>query len=230
MEELSANVKMQYRTVVLTESTAKAQRLQNLLTDDGLEAYLYEETQNPPVKGKIAIKRGSLKQGFSYPDVGFSVISMGDLSEKQGARRKKHKKIKNAERISSFSDIKPGDYVVHENHGVGIYHGIVQMMDSDAKRDYFKISYKDGGILYVPTTSLDMLQKYVAGEGQEPKLNNLAGADWQRTKHKVKEGVKKLAEDLRLKEQLVTSSTGLSYSKSSIFYEKDNRQLMKEDV
>ncbi len=196
LDELKTDTKLNYRTVVLTDSTAKAERLKTMLGEDGLEAYLYENTEEMPAPGKIAVKRGALKQGFSYPDSSFSMISMGDLTEKSSSRRRKHKKIKGAQQISSFSDIKVGDYVVHENHGVGIYHGIVQMMDGGAKRDYFKIVYKDGGILYVPTTSLDMLQKYIAGEGQQPKLNNLSGADWQRTKRKVKEGVKKLAEDL----------------------------------
>ena len=76
--------------------------------------------------------------------------------------------------------------MVHETHGVGIYQGIVQLENDDAYRDYFKIQYRDGGVLYVPTTSLDLLQRYVGGEDAKPRINRLGGQEWQRTKNKVR--------------------------------------------
>ncbi|MCI8633795.1 MAG: transcription-repair coupling factor [Lachnospiraceae bacterium] len=197
LDELRGNVKLNYRTVVLTDSLLRVQRMVSRILEEGLPAYAYEDMSEMPKRGSIAVAKGGLGRGFSYPEAGFVLISMKELSESgQRRRAKRRRKFKNGQKISSFSDLTVGDYVVHENHGVGIYHGIVQMEDGDSKRDYFKIVYKDGGALYVPTTSLDMLQRYVAGEDAKPKLNKLAGNDWQRTKTKVREGVAKLAEDL----------------------------------
>lgn len=197
LDELRTNIKLNYRTVVLTDSLLRVQRMVSNIIEEGLAAYAYEDMKEMPKRGSIAVAKGALGRGFSYPEAGFAVISMKEIAE-SGRRRqvKKRRKFKNGQKISSFSDLTVGDYVVHENHGVGIYHGIVQMEDGDSKRDYFKIVYKDGGALYVPTTSLDLLQRYVAGEDAKPKLNKLAGNDWQRTKNKVREGVAKLAEDL----------------------------------
>ncbi len=212
--ELKTNNDLKYRTILLTDSTIKAARTVSSLLQQGISAYEYQNLDEMPERGKIAVARGALKKGFSYPSLKFSVISMQELTEKARPSRKR-RKFKGGGRFQSFSDIHVGDYVVHENHGVGIYQGIVRMQDGDSRRDYFKIVYKDGGVLYVPTTSLDMLQKYVAMEGQEAKLNNLSGVEWERTKKKVKEGVQKLAQDLTALYAARMSSSGFAFSPDS---------------
>lgn len=200
LDELSENEHLNYRTLVFTGGKLRAHQLVSDLESHGLQAYYLEDEEKDIPEGTAAVREGALEHGFSYPDLRFAVYSMGELTETSRHRRRPHK-VSGAQRIHTFEDIKPGDYVVHENYGIGVYQGVVQMNDSErgqlpTKRDYFKVSYKDGGVLYVPTTSLDMLQKYVAAEGAAPRLNSLSGQDWQRTKTKVREGVKKLAFNL----------------------------------
>ena len=212
--ELKTNNDLGYRTILLTDSSIKAARTVSSLEQQHISAYEYQNTEEMPAAGKIAVAKGSLKKGFSYPSLKFSVISMQELTERARPSRKR-KKFKGSGHFQSFGDIRVGDYVVHENHGVGIYQGIVRMQDGDSRRDYFKIVYKDGGVLYVPTTSLDLLQKYVAMEGQEAKLNNLSGVEWERTKKKVKEGVAKLAQDLTALYAERMNSQGYAFSEDS---------------
>ena len=231
LDELRTNLKLNYKTVVLTDSLLRVQRMVGRLLEEGMSAYAYEKLEEEPRSGSIAVAKGALGKGFSYPEAGFVVISMKELAESSRRRStKKRKKFKDGQKINSFGELTVGDYVVHENHGVGIYHGIVQMDDGDSKRDYFKIVYKDGGTLYVPTTSLDMLQRYVAGEDAKPKLNKLAGNDWQRTKTKVKEGVAKLAEDLVALYAERENKKGYQYSADTVWQKEFEESFPFEET
>ena len=99
-------------------------------------------------------------------------------------------------RSRAFSELKPGDYVVHENHGLGIYQGIEKIEVDKITKDYMKISYAQGGNLYIPATQLDLIQKYASADAKKPKLNRLGGQDWTRTKTRVKGAVREIARDL----------------------------------
>ena len=195
LDELKTYNRLGYRTLLLAESGTRARRLLERLIEEDIAAYEYKDASQQPAEGAIGVCKGGLTHGFIYTEVKFAVIAQKELSRNK--EKKKHRRrFKGGQQIKSFAELVVGDYVVHENHGVGIYHGIVQMQTENTKRDYFKIVYKDGGILYVPTTSLDMLQRYAGGEDAKPKLNKLGGTEWNRTKKKVREGVKELAEDL----------------------------------
>ncbi len=218
LDEMKSNASLGYATLLLYEGSMQAQRAVSLLKDEGVPAYLYDDFSQDVRSGAVAAAKGSLKKGFAYPDAKFALISLQELAEKsKRGKKRKRRKFKAGEKISSFSDLTVGDYVVHENHGVGIYQGIVQIDDENSRRDYFKINYRDGGVLYVPTTSLDMLQKYVAGEGVAPKVNRLGGADWMRTKAKVKESVKKLAQDLIVLYAERQEKQGYAFSKDTVW-------------
>ena len=95
--------------------------------------------------------------GYEYPMLKFTVISETDIFGKK--KRKKRRKIYEGEKIQSFTDLKPGDYVVHENHGLGIYQGIEKIEVDRIEKDYMKISYAGGGNLYIPATQMDLIQK-----------------------------------------------------------------------
>ncbi|MCR5004816.1 MAG: transcription-repair coupling factor [Clostridiales bacterium] len=196
LDELRTYNRLGYRTLLLAESGTRAKRLLSRLIEEDIAAYEYKDTEDGPAVGSIGVAKGGLAQGFVYTEIGFAVIAQKELARGRERSKKRRKRFKGGQQIKSFGELTVGDYVVHENHGVGIYHGIVQMDTDTSKRDYFKIVYKDGGVLYVPTTSLDMLQRYAGGEDAKPKLNKLGGNEWNRTKRKVKEGVAKLAEDL----------------------------------
>ena len=108
---------------------------------------------------------------------------------------KKRKKNKNA--LSSLSDIKPGDYVVHQSHGIGMYAGIQRLEVQGATKDYLKVQYSGSDVLYVPVTQLDLLSRYTApGDEEKVKLAKLGGAEWQRTRAKVKKATEEMAQEL----------------------------------
>ena len=108
---------------------------------------------------------GKLKRGFEYPDIKFVVLTETDIFGAEKKKRKK-KKIYEGERIQSFSELKPGDYVVHENHGLGIFRGIEKIEVDKTMRDYMKIEYDKGGNLYVLATQLDLIQKYAGSDAK----------------------------------------------------------------
>ncbi len=117
------------------------------------------------------------------------------LDEETAAETKKRKKNKNA--LSSLSDIKPGDYVVHQSHGIGMYAGIQRLEVQGAIKDYLKVQYSGSDVLYVPVTQLDLLSRYTApGDEEKVKLAKLGGAEWQRTRAKVKKATEEMAQEL----------------------------------
>ena len=145
---------------------------------------------------------GRILKGFEYPEIKFAVIAESDIFTEHVKKRKKKKKSEyQGEKISSFSDLKIGDYVVHEDHGLGIYRGIEKIETDHVVRDYIKIEYGDGGNLYVLATGLGVIQKYASGGDDsetthKPKLNKLGSVEWSHTKSKVKAAVEEVAQDL----------------------------------
>ena len=125
----------------------------------------------------------------------FVVISETDIFGKN-KRKKKRRTTYEGRKIQSFSELKPGDYVVHENHGLGIYQGIEKIEVDKISKDYMKISYAKGGNLYIPATQLDLIQKYAGSDSKKPKLNRLGTQEWTKTKAKVRGAVKEIAKDL----------------------------------
>ncbi len=111
-------------------------------------------------------------------------------------KKKKKRKVYEGRKIQSFSELKPGDYVVHENHGLGIYQGIEKIEVDKIAKDYMKISYAKGGNLYIPATQLDLIQKYASSDAKKPKLNRLGTQEWTKTKTRVRGAVREIAKDL----------------------------------
>ncbi len=118
------------------------------------------------------------------------------FSQKQRKARRMDKKVDNAERIKSYTELKVGDYVVHHNHGIGKYVGIGTLEIAGIHKDYLHILYAGGDKLSVPIEQVDMIQKYVGNEEKEPKVNKLGGSEWTRAKSKVKASVQDIADDL----------------------------------
>ena len=187
-----------YRVVLLCASRTRVSRLANDLREYGLRAYCREEgiEESEPVKpGEICVTYGSLHRGFEYPFIKFVVITEGEIFGRAQKRRRKKTRYE-GQRIQSFSELSPGDFVVHENHGLGIYRGIEKVEVDRVVKDYIKIEYGDGGNLYLPVTQLSLVQKYAGAEGRKPKLNRLGGEQWKKTKSRVKSAVREIAADL----------------------------------
>ena len=194
-EDLRYYMENNYRVLILAGGRTRAERLNEELKEHGLPASVMGNLDSGTLaKGTITLSSGSLNKGFDYPLIGLAVVSGKELFD--GGRKKRVRKRKKGAEINSFADLRIGDYVVHDNHGVGVYQGIEKIVVDNTGKDYLKISYKDGGNLYVATSQLDMLQKYIGGDEAKPKLNKLGGADWGKAKSRVRAAVQILAKDL----------------------------------
>lgn len=184
-----------YRVILLTSSRTRAARLAEDLREYELTAFYAEDLNREVQKSEILVTYGNLHKGFEYPLIKFVIISESDIF---GAEKKRKKKKSNYEgkQIQSFSDLNIGDYVVHENHGLGIYRGIEKIEVDKVSKDYIKIEYGGGGVLYILATGLDVIQKYASAESRKPKLNKLNSVEWKNTKARVKGAVKDVAEEL----------------------------------
>jgi len=196
VKDLEKWKKSGYRVVLLSASSSRAARLAEDLRGFDLPAYYSDNLDRELMPGEILVAHGSVHRGFEYPLIKFTVISETDIF---GAEpKKKRKKTSNFEGmgVGSLSDLKAGDYVVHENHGLGIYRGIEQLSVDKTQKDYIKIEYGDGGVLFLPATGLDAIQKYAGGDARKPKLNKLNSVEWKNTKTRVRAAVQDLAEEL----------------------------------
>lgn len=182
------------RTVtLLSGGVARGKRLQQSLEELDVHAS-FDPDERAVVPGGITILPITLSGGFVWPEAGLVVAADTDI---WGAGYRKSKSRRNSgEKIAAFTDLKAGDYVVHEDHGVGVYQGTVHMQTEGACRDYLLIQYAGTDKLYVPIEQLQRVQRYIGNPNQPPKLNRIGGGEWARQKGKVKESLKKLAFDL----------------------------------
>ena len=183
------------RVILLCGSRTRAKRLAEDLRDNGLNAFYSEDMDRVVQPREILLIYGSTHRGYEYPLIKFLVISESDIF---GKEKRKKRKIKRYEgrAIQSFSELSVGDYVVHENHGLGIYRGIEKIEVDKVIKDYMKVEYAGGSNLYVPATQLDVIQKYADSQAKKPKLNKLGTQEWNRTKARVRGAVKNIARDL----------------------------------
>ena len=183
-----------YRVVLLSGSRTRAKRLAEDLRDYNLSSFYSEDMEREVKDGEIMVTYGHVAEGYEYPMLKFMVISETDIFGK--TKKKKKRKTYEGQKILNFSELKAGDYVVHENHGLGIYQGIEKIEIDKVAKDYMKISYAAGGNLYIPATQLDLIQKYASSDAKKPKLNRLGGQEWTKTKTRVRGAVKEIAKDL----------------------------------
>lgn len=169
--------------MMLAGNTERMERMRRVLDDYGIETPMLLE--------------GNLQQGFELPSSHLVVITEGEMfTQKQRKQRRLDKKMDNAERIKSYTELKVGDYVVHHNHGIGKYVGIGTLEIGGIHRDYLHIVYAGGDKLSVPIEQVDMIQKYVGNEEKEPKVSKLGGAEWTKAKSKARASVQDIADDL----------------------------------
>ena len=183
-----------YRVVLLSGSRTRAKRLAEDLRDYNLSSYYSDELDREVAPGEIMTAYGHVAYGYEYPMLKFTVISETDIFGK--TKKKKKRKTYEGRKIQSFAELKVGDYVVHENHGLGIYQGIEKIEVDKISKDYMKISYAQGGNLYIPATQLDLIQKYASADAKKPKLNRLVTQEWTKTKTRVRGAVREIAKDL----------------------------------
>lgn len=202
VQDLTYYQQAEFGTLVLCGNRRRAEILQQLLRDANLSAFLAFPAESLPQPGQILLTGGSLPGGMEYPALKLAILTEGQLSV-QPVRRKATqagaKRATNRQKLSSFTDLSPGDLVVHEYHGIGRYVGMEQMKIDGCLKDYVKISYQGTDALFVPATQLDLISKYIGGGEDAPvKLSKLGGDTWQKAKAKAKAAAKDLAKGLIL--------------------------------
>lgn len=184
-----------YRIVLVCSSRTRAGRIADTLLDYDIGAFYSADYDKELGAGQIMVTYGQMKNGFEYPDVKFAAIAESDIFGQRKKKRRK-KKIYEGKEIASFNELTSGDYVVHEDHGLGIYRGIEKMTVEGIEKDYIKIEYSNNGNLYVLATQLDVIQKYAGADAKAPKLNKLGSQEWVKTKTRVHGAVAEIARDL----------------------------------
>lgn len=196
IEDILSKKNSGYRTVILSGTKPRGERLVNTLRDRGIES-VYKDQVDEIQFGEVVITYGNLLKGFECPEYKICVISDKEVfGEAKRKLKKTKRKTKGVSKIKSFAELKPGDYVVHANHGIGVYKGIKQIEVAGNKRDYLDIIYDKGDKLYVPVEQLDLVQKYIGSEGKTPKVNKLGSNEWVKAKAKVKKSINEIAKDL----------------------------------
>ena len=183
--------------VVLCGAESRAKNLHTLLSDQGIPAALDLQLTAMPKAGEVRIALGALSAGCEWPVLKLAVLTEGQLSSAP-RKRAKLKTDSNRQKIQSYTDLSPGDLVVHVHHGVGRFVGLERLPVDGVEKDYIKISYAGGDSLYVPATQLDQVSKYIGGgeDTERQKLNKLGGTEWAKQKSRAKKAAKDLARGL----------------------------------
>ena len=226
---LQEAVKGKKKILILGGSEENAKKIGILLKDRNIDN-IFDKKVEELIKGKIIITTGALTSGFEAYDLDLLVISSEDFFSAIPVKKKKvAKDFKDAEKVV-FADLRIGDYVVHQSHGIGQYIGVNTIKADNIIKDYIKIRYKDDDILYVPTTNMDTIRKYVGSEGA-PRIYKLGGKDWSRVKAKVKSNLKEVARELIELYAKREKISGYAFSKDTEWQKQfeDNFEYVETD-
>ncbi len=190
--------KLGFSCLVLCGSRRRAELLQEQLGEKGLSAYICIPLTTMPQPGQILLAEATLPYGMEYPNSRLAVLTEGQLTVKTAPKRKVKKSATNRQKLNSFTDLTPGDLVVHENYGIGRFLAMEQIKVDGAVKDYIKIAYQGTDTLFVPATQLDLVSKYIGsgGEDSNVRLNKIGTDAWQKTKSKARKAAKDMAGEL----------------------------------
>ncbi len=186
-----------YEVVVAADGEGSATRLAALLLDQGLD-----------VSGRVVV--APLHHGVTLPAAKLAIVAESDLTGRRRAHRRPRRR---REALSIFEDLKPGMYVVHAQHGVGRYEGMVKRTMGGVERDYLLVAYKGDDRLYVPSDQIDVLRQYVGGE--TPTLHRLGGSDFAKAKSRVRSAVREIAQELVVLYQKRVNSEGFAFGQDT---------------
>lgn len=186
--------KQNMTVIFLTNSDDRQVKLVQTLNDFGIK--VNQVSVDGLATGRTQSATLPLSAGFELPMQKLVVLTEKELFQQVRKRAPKRQTLSNAERIKSYNELKPGDYVVHVNHGIGIYEGMQTIENRGVKQDYITIAYQKGDKLFIPVTQLDLVQKYVGAAEKAPRINKMGGTEWQRAKAKVAKKVEDIADDL----------------------------------
>jgi len=204
-----------YRVVVAADGDGSARRLKSLLLDQGLDFAIRSSGVRHPMTdiepgGSIIV--APLHRGVTLPHAKVAIVAESDLTGRRRAHRKARARTR-GETASTFEDLTTGNYVVHHQHGVGRYEGMVKRAIGGVERDYLLVAYKGGDKLYIPSDQIDSIRQYVGGEA--PKMHKLGGSDFAKTKGKVKSEVRQVAQELVLLYQQRVTAEGHRFAQDT---------------
>ena len=195
--DLAHYQRLDFSCLVLCGSRRRAEMLQQMLGERNLSAFLSIPLAAMPKPGQILLSDGTLPYGMEYPDLKLAVLTEGQLIAKGEPKKRQKKSATNRQKLNSFTDLAPGDLVVHDNYGIGRFVAMERIKVDGAIKDYIKIAYQGSDTLFVPATQLDLVGKYIGGgEDANIRLNKIGSDAWQKTKAKARAAAKDMAEDL----------------------------------
>lgn len=192
--ELESYQKSGQTVILQADNDKRAKQIAQTMMDFGLDIPIVADSELLEKRAQITV--AGYSSGFDLPDSNLIYLTERELFNKRPQHKKRVKTLENAQRLRNYTELKPGDYVVHVNHGIGRFEGIKTLENNGVKRDYITITYQHGDQLFVPADQLSLVQKYVASEGKTPHINKLGGGEWAKTKRKVQSKVEDIADDL----------------------------------
>lgn len=192
-EEVAHWRRQDYRVVILTSSRQRSSGIAEILAERNIPAF-YTLSQPDLSPRTVTLLHGSLESGFVLPEIKLAVLTEQDILP----QRKKRRRLKGKEgvRVGDYHELQVGDFVVHEQHGIGQYLGLRTLEVGGIQRDYLYIQYAGNDKLYLPIEQIDVVRKYIGVEGKRPKLSALGGGEWSRVKARVQASVQELAKEL----------------------------------
>lgn len=184
-----------YKIIIFAGNEERGQRLVKTLKDFDIETSYYDNRNDEIKSSQIFVLPNSIKGGFEYPSIKLITFSDNEVFGAGKNKRTKRKKTKKETTIN-LSDLNIGDYVVHENYGIGKYEGVEKLEIQGVNKDYIKIQYRGLDKLYLPIDQMSMIQKYIGSDSTKPKVNKLSGSEWSKTKAKARKAVEDMAEEL----------------------------------
>jgi len=186
--------KQGYTVLFLANTAERVEKAEDTLNDFGVPTNAVNADEF--VTGRTQIAELPLSAGFEWPAQKMMVVTERELFQQVKKKVPRRQTLSNAERIKSYNELNVGDYVVHVNHGIGIYEGMETIERNGVKQDYITIGFQKDAKIFIPVTQLDLVQKYVGAAEKAPKVNKLGGAEWQKTKAKVAKKVEDIADQL----------------------------------
>jgi len=217
LDDLKRYIYRGYKIIIFSGSLERAQRLKKELDEADIYSSIIESENEVIQSSQVFLIPRSLEKGFEYESAKFVLISDRDILGTNKRTKKSIKKKSKGNDSISLGDLNEGDYVVHENHGIGQYLGIVQLEVGGVKKDYLSIAYKGKDKLYLPIEQMNMIQKYVGNDTNLPKVNSLNSIEWVKKRNKTKKAIEEMAKDLVELYAKRESIEGYAFSKDTVW-------------
>ena len=219
LDDIKKWKKNKKQVIILAGSKEETEKFSELLKENEIEYKIEDinkESSNLKENSKyVILDTGKLNSGFESYDLNLIVVTGEELFKSSiKKRRKLTQSFKQGEKVV-FADLKPGDYVVHKNHGIGQFIGVNTLKADGIVKDYIKIKYRNDDVLYIPTNDLDNIRKYIGGGEASPRVNKLGGKEWDNTKQRVKKNLEEVAKDLLELYAKRQKVKGFAFSKDS---------------